>query len=133
MSIDIGHVAWFFGLRNRLIFESSIPESRFYCELELDFVVCDPVVFVIFQRLLRELTHAGNRILDDLDTRDYFLSFGDGGEVYLHLLSDCRGLMLFGQLALVTPCWTCFLGLARDIEVRLAEEERPVPLVLLQK
>ena len=56
---------------------------------------------------------------------DHLIRFLEGGEVALHLVADCPWLMLCVQVALVTPSWTCFLGLDNCFEVGVDDEGRP--------
>ena len=49
-------------------------------------------------------------------------------EVTLHLEVYWTWLMLFLHVALVRPCWSCFLGLDKGFDICVDEERRPVSM-----
>ena len=77
---------------------------------------------VVIGRLLLELDHPTDELLDAIRTMDDAIRFVEGGEVTLDLVSHCAWSMLLVELSVVTPRWTCFFGWDQGLEVRVDEE-----------
>ena len=105
-----------------------MEEIKLQSALELDFGVGAHdqtfLIVVLVQPLLLKLDHPPNELLNAVLSRDLLIMYVEGGELALHHVADCTWLMLFEQLALVTPCWTCFFGLYKCYEVGISEERR---------
>ena len=137
MITELVFVAWFFSLLYRIVFEGPITDSTLHCAMEWDIVASSNVerfaVVVILHSVRLELNYARNELLDADGSMSHLISFVEGGEVALHLVADSKWLRLFVELAVVTPCWTCFHWLDKCFEVGVDEERgQAAKLVVLE-
>ena len=132
---DLVFVAWFLSLLDRIVFEGTMTELALLCALDLDLVVCAHdetfVDVVIVHRLVLELDHAAEELLNAVRYMDHLITVGECGEVTLHLVPHQTWLMLFGQLGLMTSRWTSFHRLDHGFEVGVDYEGCPDAVVII--
>ena len=83
------------------------------------------IVVVIVDRLLLELDHTADELLDAIRSMDDAIRFVEGGEVTLDLVTHRAWTMLLVAVSLVTPRWTCFFGLDGCLEILVDDEGCP--------
>ena len=80
------------------------------------------VILLVFYRILLDLSHTMNEFLHRVNVMEYAIRFVEVGDVALDLVPHMAWLMLFLEMAFVSPRWPCLFVLEQGLEVILYEE-----------